>query len=111
MISLERLNTTQKSKYPTNTLIDYYDILHKLFEALSISEGIKFSGEGAHKELIDYISNKYNFSVQIKVFLQTLRDYRNRVSYEGLHVPENYILENETKINSLIKVILTLNKQ
>jgi len=47
-ITLERLNNTKKEKYPSNTLIDYYDSVHKLMEALTLSNGIKIKGEGAH---------------------------------------------------------------
>ena len=31
-ITLQRLNTTDIYKYPSNTLTDYYDIIHKLIE-------------------------------------------------------------------------------
>ncbi len=43
-------------KYPSNSLIDYYDVIHKLLEVLTISTGIKIKGEGAHQELIDYVA-------------------------------------------------------
>jgi hypothetical protein len=39
-ISLERLNKTDKIKYPSNTLEDYYDIIHKLMESVTLSIGI-----------------------------------------------------------------------
>jgi len=35
-ITLERLESTDIEKYPTNTLNDYYDVIHKLMEALSL---------------------------------------------------------------------------
>ena len=82
-ITLERLESTNKEKYPTNTLTDYYDAIHKLLEALSFIRGIKMKGEGAHQELIDYISEQYHFDEQTRTFLQEMRDYRNRISYEG----------------------------
>lgn len=50
-ITLIRLKETDMEKYPTNTLTDYYDAIHKLMEALSLSYGIKARGEGAHQEL------------------------------------------------------------
>ena len=90
-------------KYPTNTLLDYYDIIHKLMEALTLSEGIKIKGEGAHQELIDYIVKKYDLNEQNRLFLQKLREYRNRISYEGFSIREDYILKNQDKIIKLIK--------
>ena len=55
-ITLERLNKTSIEDYPSNTLLDYYDVIHKLMEALTLNEGVKIKGEGAHQELIDYNS-------------------------------------------------------
>ena len=37
-ITLERLNNTDMGKYPSNTLLDYYDAVHKLMEALALRE-------------------------------------------------------------------------
>jgi len=42
-ITLERLENTDREKYPTNTLNDYYDSIHKLMEAISMLNGITFS--------------------------------------------------------------------
>lgn len=54
-VTLDRLGKTEIEKYPSNTLLDYYDIIHKLLEAIASKEGIKIKGEGAHQELIDYV--------------------------------------------------------
>lgn len=111
-ITLERLKETNTEKYPSNTLVDYYDIIHKLIEALITNQGIRIKGEGAHQELIDYVMNAYSFPEQTRQFLQQMRDYRNRISYEGFMVPKNYIILNGTKIKGLIKTLFELlNKQ
>ncbi|MFH1276428.1 MAG: hypothetical protein ABIH82_04930 [Candidatus Woesearchaeota archaeon] len=44
-ITLERLNNTDMEKYPNNTLLDYYDVVHNLMEALTLKEGIKIIKE------------------------------------------------------------------
>ena len=62
-ITFERLNEINKEKYPSNTLIDYYDIIHKLFEAISNANGIKFKRDGAHQQLIDYIAKRILFKI------------------------------------------------
>ena len=41
-ITLERLNKTRMEEYPGNTLIDFYDIIHNLMEAITLKEGVKF---------------------------------------------------------------------
>ena len=48
-MTLERLDKTDMEDYPSNTLVDYYDTIHKLMEALTLKEGIKIKGEGAHQ--------------------------------------------------------------
>ncbi|MFH1064823.1 MAG: hypothetical protein V1729_07090 [Candidatus Woesearchaeota archaeon] len=102
-ITLQRLNTTDMEKYPTNTLDDYYNIIHKLMEAITFVEGIKVKGEGAHKELIDYIAEQYSFDEQTREFLQQMRDYRNRISYEGFMIHKNYIELNKEKIIKIVR--------
>ncbi len=101
-ITLERLGKTDMEKYPSNTLLDYYDAIHKLMEALTSKEGIKIKGEGAHQELIDYTAKHHGFNEQMRQFLQQMRDYRNRIAYEGFMVHKNFILLNKEKIVSII---------
>ena len=100
--SIERLNQLDKEKYPSNTLIDYYDILKKLIEALNSLEGIKFIKEGAHFHSINYICSKYSFKEVDRELLQELREYRNRIAYEGFNIKTNYIQENKIRIEYLI---------
>jgi hypothetical protein len=105
-ITLDRLNQTDIQKYPTNTLLDYYDIIHKLMEAITLKEGTKIKGEGAHQELIEYIAKNNKINEQTRQLLQQMRDYRNRISYEGFMIQSNYINLNKTSINNLIKNLL-----
>ena len=111
-ITLKRLKETDLEKYPTNTLTDYYDVIRKLIEALTSLTGIKIKGEGAHYEIIDYVCDKYNLGESVRNFIQELRDYRNRISYEGFMIKSSYIKENQKKIEQIInKLIQLLNKK
>ncbi len=101
-ITLERLEKTETERYPCNTLLDYYDVIHKLLEALTIKEGVKVKGEGAHQELIEHIAKSHNLSEQTRQFLQQLRDYRNRISYEGFMVNAQFIRTNTSRIRSIV---------
>lgn len=101
-ITLERLDNTDMEKYPSNTLLDYYDAAHKLIEALALREGIKVKGEGAHQELIDYVAKQNKIDERMRQFLQQMRDYRNRISYEGFMVNKNYINLNKGIIRRII---------
>ena len=107
-ITLERLEDTDKSKYPSNTLKDYYDIIHELMESLTLKDGIKAKGEGAHMELIDYVCRTYKFTEQQRIFLQQLRNYRNRISYEGFSITEDFIVSNEKKIKNIVEKLFGL---
>ncbi len=102
-ITLERLEKTNISEYPSNTLVDYYDIIHKLLEAIALKEGTKAKGEGAHQELIDYAAKQLKLDEQTRQFLQQLRDYRNRVLYEGFMIQKNFIVANQLKIKAIIE--------
>ncbi len=101
-ITLERLDDTDKLKYPANTLDDYYNVIHYLMEALACLKGIKFKGDKAHFELIEYVSNILGFSELERNFLQELRDFRNKISYEGLSIKKEYVERNQGKIKRII---------
>jgi hypothetical protein len=103
-ITLERLNLLDKLKYPSNTLNDFYDILHKLMESYSSLEGVKFKGDNAHKELIDYICQKL-FNPQDKIFLQELRQFRNQIAYEGFNIDRDYLERNIGRIETYIFIL------
>lgn len=102
-ITLERLDNTDMEKYPSNTLLDYYDVIHKLMEAINLKQGIKIKGDGAHQELIEYSAKQKFIDEQTRQFLQQMRDYRNRISYEGFMVHINYIHLNKEIIQKIIK--------
>lgn len=102
-VTLERLDNTDMDKYPSNTLLDYYDVIHKLIESFTLGEGIKVKGEGAHQELIDYVAKEKRIDEHMRVFLQQMRDYRNRISYEGFVINKNYINLNKETIKRIIK--------
>jgi hypothetical protein len=109
-LKLERLNKTDKEKYPADTLKDYYDIIHKLMEAITLSKGIKTKGDGAHQELIDYIAKEYTLGEKTRIFLQQIRDYRNRISYEGFNVTVDYIETNNEEITRIISALKSILK-
>lgn len=107
-ITLERLKETNFEKYPTNILTDYYDIIRKLMEALISLNGVRLDGEGKHQKIIDYICNEYKLGESIRLFIQELRYYRNRISYEGFMVKYEYIKTNKEKIEKIINSLLSL---
>ena len=108
--TLERLRKTNMEEYPTNSLIDFYDIIHNLMEAITLKDGIKAKGDGSHQELIDYVASKYSIGEQNRRFLQEMRDNRNRISYEGFMISKNYIINNKEKIIEIITKLFEVLK-
>lgn len=94
-ITIERLNTTVKTAYPSNTITDYYDALHKLLDAWALEAGTRIKGDGAHQELIEHAYANRILTVQERVVLQELREYRNRIAYEGFTVTAEYLTRVE----------------
>lgn len=109
-ITLERLEHTDIFRYPSNTLVDYYDIIHKLLEALALRKGAKIKGEGAHQELVEYVAKLRVFDEQTRQFLQQLRDYRNRISYEGFMVQQEFIVAHHPKIKAIVNHLKSMNQ-
>ena len=110
-LTLERLKETDKPKYPSHTLTDYYDIIHNLMESLSLIKGVKIKSEGAHQELIEYTCRTYQVSEESRLFLQNLRNLRNRIVYEGFFIKPNYLEANENHILLLIDKLESLINQ
>jgi len=108
-LTKERLNLSNKERFTSNTLTDYYDILHKLMEAITCLDGIKFKGESAHYQLIKYICKKYNL-LQKHSFLQELRIFRNKVCYEGLQVDKEYLNTYTLQIEKIISFLKEIIK-
>lgn len=111
-MTLERLETTDKLKFPANTLDDYYNIIHQLMESVLSLEGLKIKGDKTHFELIEHISENHGFSEAERNFLQELRDFRNKISYEGLAIKKEYVERNQERIFRIInKLKQEINKR
>jgi hypothetical protein len=102
-ISMDRLSSLDQEKYPSNSINDYYDIIHKLMESFSLENGVKFKGDGAHQQLIDHLLDEGVINQEERVFLQELRDYRNKIAYEGFMISEDYLVSNKDLILTIIK--------
>lgn len=107
-ITWKRLEETDKMKYPSNTLKDYYDSIHELLEAITLQEGVKIKGEGAHQELIDYVARKHHLPENERLFLQQIREYRNKISYEGFAVDPEFMERNDEKIKRILEKLFRI---
>jgi hypothetical protein len=102
---LERTKLIPIEKFPSPNLSDYYEIIHMLIEGLLSIKGIKFRGDGAHIETIDEAKNQGFILESERVFIQQIRNLRNRHKYEGFSISKDFVLRNEEKILNIIKKI------
>ena len=100
---LDRIEDTDKNKFPSQVLKDYYTSMKQLMEATASVEGVKAEGKGAHSKLIDWVCDNYSFTESDRQFLQQLRKYRNRINYEGFTIGTEYLERNEDKIKEIIQ--------
>lgn len=107
--TLKMIETIDAKTFPSNIVKEYYDVLRELASAVMLLEGFKTQGEGAHKNIIEYLQrnnkiNGYEFS-----FLDDLRITRNRIAYDGFFVAEDY-LERKRKdivaISEKLKILI-----
>ncbi len=102
MVSLieKRIHLQDKNTMSALIITDYYEIIKELLTAILLIDGFKSL---SHKELIDYLKQRYSsrFSESEIIFLDDLRKIRNRVVYEGFSMDSSF-LERNTKTIKLI---------
>ena len=72
-------------------------------EAILCDLGRRARGNGAHKELIDFLALHGVFDEGTRIFLQELRERRNRMQYDGTAIPWEYVANKRERILKIIK--------
>ena len=81
-----------------NILKEYYDVIREFVATVLLLDGFKTKGEGAHKKLIEYIDKNYQFTEYEISLLNELRIIRNKISYNGFFITEDYLKRKEKDI-------------
>ncbi|MDO8627956.1 MAG: hypothetical protein Q7K42_05810, partial [Candidatus Diapherotrites archaeon] len=90
-------------------VVDYYDAVKNLLLGLLLVKGFSVKGEGAHFELINFVSEHYPKILTNEIhIIDNVRKYRNRISYEGYSIDSDYLERNEEKIKKLIEKLKEL---
>ena len=105
------VSTINHEKFPTNAAENYYEIIKELASALLLLDGLKTSGESAHKDLIDYLRNYHEFSEADIFFINDLRIKRNNSFYEGKKIDFVYLEHNKNKILGTINRLKAMLKK
>ncbi|MEK6861000.1 MAG: hypothetical protein AABY07_03425 [Nanoarchaeota archaeon] len=103
----ERIKIQNKEKMAALIITDYYEIIKELITAILLIDGYKIL---SHKDLIDYLKEKYfdKFNAYDVSVLDDLRILRNRIAYEGFFVEPSYLDRNETVFTKIIKKLKEL---
>ena len=107
-VDREKTINSIKVDYPTIVAENYYEIIKELSSALLLLNGLKVTGENAHKEIIDSLEKFDNFSGYEISLLQDLRIKRNKSQYEGEPFDISYL---ENKKDILLRIIDKLKKE
>jgi len=101
--TLEMLEDIDTSKFASNVLKEYYDVIREFMATVLLLDGFKTSGEGAHKKLIEYMNKNYSRFTGYEIsLLDELRVVRNKISYNGFFITEDYIKRKRRDILGLI---------
>ena len=101
--TLEMIKQIDKSRFPSNIVKEYYDVIRELISIILLLDGYKITGEGAHKKQIEYLEAKYKeYTKQDIIFMDDLRIIRNKISYDGFFVKVDYV---ERKLDDIKKII------
>ncbi|PIN88040.1 hypothetical protein COV12_00595 [Candidatus Woesearchaeota archaeon CG10_big_fil_rev_8_21_14_0_10_32_24] len=101
--TLEMVASLDSKKFPSHVTKEYYDIMRELLSIILLLDGYKTVGEGAHKELIEYFVNPVsNLSEEDLTLIDNLRIIRNRISYDGFFVTQDYLERNKGTFLSII---------
>lgn len=95
-------STIDHEKFSTNAAENYYEIIKELANSLLLLEGLKTTGEYAHKDLIDYLINYKEFTESDISLLNDLRIKKNNSAYDGKKIDPIYLINNKKKILELI---------
>jgi len=101
--TLEMLKDINQKKFPSNVLKEYYDVIRELISIILYSDGFKTKGDGAHKLLIEYLEKNYKQFTKYEILLlEDLRKTRNKITYDGFFITDDYLQRKKKDILALI---------
>ena len=95
------VSSIDHNKFSTNASETYYEIIKELANALLLLDGLKTTGEYAHKDLIDYLINYKEFMESDVLFMNDLRIKRNNSAYDGKKIETTNLMNNKKRILEL----------
>ncbi|MFH1105659.1 MAG: hypothetical protein V1731_00395 [Candidatus Aenigmatarchaeota archaeon] len=105
-VTCEMIKGIDAKRFPSNVVVEYYNVIRQLMAAIALLDGFKTKGEGAHIQLIEYLNDNYKEITEYEIgLINELRTTRNRIEYDGFFVQEDYV---KRKAGDIILVISKL---
>lgn len=106
------IKTIEETKFPSNIIKEYYDVIRQFIDILLLLQGYKTFGEGAHEECISFAHKQGKLTATEYFLADEMRKLRNRISYDGFFVNYDYLKRKKTEIAELInKLRKTVEKE
>jgi hypothetical protein len=106
--TLDMIRSINLEKFSSNATKEYYEVIRELITIVLLLDGYKTFGEGAHKNLIEYLKSNYSELNDSQIALiDDLRIIRNKISYDGFFVTQDYL---KRKLKYIEDIILKLKK-
>lgn len=107
METLEELEDIKKAK-PHRRIKDYYELIVQSITGIMYSDGFKTL---SHIGLIDYIKNTKELNQSEIKLIDSLRKLRHGIIYYGKKSGEEFLINNEDEILSIIQKLKDLLKR
>jgi len=110
--TLEMVKNIDERRFASNMVKEYYDIIRLLISAVLVLDGLKTYGEGAHKKAIEYLNRNFREFTEFDITLiNDLRITRNRISYNGFFVTEEFFSKRKGAIHQIIRKLENIIEQ
>lgn len=104
--TLDLIASIDQAQFPSHVTKEYYEVVRKLLSVILLLDGYKTTGEGAHRKMIEYIELHYSEFDRADISLiDELRIVRNKISYDGFFVKEDYIQRKKLHIQKIIALL------
>ena len=103
--AIRRLERARKSAEVDFAVEDYYETVKELLTAYLLKNGMRSSN---HQCLISYFLKRNPAQEREAVLMQQMSFFRNRLTYYGEDIPEEFYKENKQNFEKIIKQILVL---
>jgi hypothetical protein len=105
IIIIKRIDLTDKKKFASLIISDYYEVIKELITAILACKGLKTL---SHKILIEQSKEFKEINKEEYYLIDELRVIRNKINYDGFFVECDYLERKEKPIKETINKLLNI---